>query len=252
MEKAGASSAAGLQGAALQHGGACHTQDPVCKHEFIVGAYRQDDVGEWSVDLPRRGPCSHQAKEACDIRLKLLRERKTGPGHPLFVVTCKTHGGYFTIYPPGFVPWARRRLPCAEVGVQEAPALEAVRDAADEKAPRWLDFADPEGNEPGWASTQWRQLRRWGLWLGLSGSEQTGQQVAAALGVALHEHAAARTLFQKPSYRQRGRALWSLLQLVGRAADRMRRLLRAGLLAGLLGRSFWVDALGRLRPLVPF
>jgi hypothetical protein len=180
-----------------------------------------------------------------------MRERKTGPAHPLAVVRCRTHGRCFTIYPPGFAPFVRRRMPCPEVDVQDAPALQAVRDAADEQTPRWLDWSDPLGNEPGWASTQWRQIGRWGRWLGLSGSAGTGQQIAAALGVALHEHAAARAAYQRRHYRQRGRALLSVLQLASRAGDVMRKLLRAGAIAGLLGRSFGIDVQGRLVAFVP-
>lgn len=203
------------------------------------------------MEIPVRGPCAEGAKTACHIRDVLRRERKTGPCHPLVVVTCETHGRFFTIYPPGFGPYVRKRMPCPEVDVQDAPALQAVRDAADDRFPRWLDWRDPEGNEPGWASTQWRQITRWGRWLGLTGEPGTGQQIAAALGVALHEHAAARAAFLRPHYRQRGRAVLSVLRLASRAGDVMRKLLRAGYVAGLMGRGFWVDRLGRLRPMVP-
>jgi hypothetical protein len=250
--KAGATPATGLQGVVLRHQEGCHTQDPKRKHDFIIGSYRQDDVGEWFVDLPVRGPCADRAKNACKIKLKLQRERKTGPRHPLFVVKCETHGRFFTIYPPGFGPYVRKRLPCQQVDAQAAPALRAVRDAADEQVPRWLDWRDPEGKEPCWRSTQWRQIARWGRWLGLVGPEGNGQQIAAALGVPLHEHAAARAMYQKRlHYRQRAVALLSVLRLVSLAGDVMRKLLRAGAIAGLMGRGFGVDRLGRLRPLVP-
>ena len=103
---------------------------------------------------------------------------------------------------------------------------------------------------PGWASTQWRQIVVWGRWLGLTGTAEIGQQIAAALGVSLNEHAVARVLYQSRSYRHRGRAILSVVRACSHLGDVLWRLLRAGFVAGLFGRGYRTDARGRLVALV--
>jgi hypothetical protein len=190
----------------------------------------------------------------CKICLHLLRERRTGPGHPVAVIRCRSHGRFFTIYPPGFVPYGRQKLPMRRAEVAPgsgAPALEAVLHAADEVMDRWPDWTDPEGNTPGWASTQWRQITRWGRWLGLTGPEGIGQQIATALGVPLHEHAAQRERYRRGTYRHRGRAIAQVLCAAGQLGGLLKRLLSAGMIAGVVGRSFLKDVQGRLRQVMP-
>jgi hypothetical protein len=208
-------------------------------------------VGEWCVELPRKGPCAEGSHQQCLLKEHRYRKRKTGPEHDLLVVHCKTHHRFFTVYPPGFGPYGRQRLPVQAADIDTAPVLRAARDAADPATRRWPDWADADGVEPAWASTQWRQLRRWGQWLGLVGPELYGQRIATVLGLELHEHAAARKHYQRGGYRHRGQAILDVLQAVGRVGDVLVRLLRAAHAAGLLGRAFLLERLGRLRPLVP-
>lgn len=170
------------------------------------------------------------------------------------VIGCRTHGRFFTIYPPGFVPYGRQRLPRRKEEVTlsiAAPALEAVVHAADDRMDRWPDWSDPEGNKPGWASTQWRQIARWGAWLGLVGPPGLGQQIATSLGVPLHDHGAQRARYQRGRYRDRGRAIVQVLEAVGHVGGFLKRLLSAGFIAGLIGRGFVMDGRGRLRPVTP-
>lgn len=206
----------------------------------------------WRTEVPRSAPCAEGARCQCRVVLHAHRERKTGPEHPLAVIRCQVHHQSFTIYPPGFVPYGRQRLPRQRAEIESAPALLAVDDRADPEVARWPDWADPDGVEPGWASTQWRQVGRWGWWLGLSGSEAQGQQVAAVLGVPQHEHAAGRARYGAGGDRSRSQAVLAVLAAVGRVGGVLVRLLRAGHMVGLLGRAFGVDGLRRLRPLVPF
>jgi hypothetical protein len=167
------------------------------------------------------------------------------------VVRCRVHDQSFPIYPPGFVPYGRQCLPRRRAEIESAPALLAVDDRAGPEVARWPDWADAAGVEPGWASTQWRQIGWWGRCLGLSGSEVQGQQVSAVLGVEQHEHAAGRARYQEGGDRSRSQAVLAVLAAVVQAGRVLVRLLRAGHLAGLLGRAFGVDGLRRLRPLVP-
>jgi hypothetical protein len=77
-----------------------------------------------------------QAKgaEVCKLRKVGFRPRKTGPCHPIAVIVCRIHGGHFTVYPPGFAPYARERhapLDTAGQAVKEVevtPAREAWRE----------------------------------------------------------------------------------------------------------------------------
>lgn len=167
------------------------------------------------------------------------------------MIRCLVHQQSFTIYPLGFVPYGRQRLPRRRTEIESAPALLAVDDRSDPEVSRWPDWADPDGVEPGWASTQWRQIGRWGQWLGLSGPAAQGQQVAAVLGLPLHEHRQARGPYRAGGDRGRSQAVQSVLAAVSRVGGVLLRLLRAGHLVGLLGRAFEVDGRGRLRPLVP-
>lgn len=201
--------------------------------------------------MPRTAPCAEGARCQCRVSLHDHRRRKTGPEHPLAVVRCRAHGQSYTIYPTGFVPYGRQRLPRQRAEIESAPALLAVEDRADPEVTRWPDWADADGVEPGWASTQWRQIGWWGQCLGLSGSEVQGQRVAAVLGVPQHEHTAVRARYVEGGDRSRSQVVLSVLAAVGRAGRVLVRLLRAGHLAGLLGRAFGVDGLGRLWPLVP-
>ena len=210
-----------------------------------------DETGEWRVELPGSGPCAEGARSQCQLKEHGHRWRKTGPDPDLVVVRCKTHGCFFTIYPPGYVPYGRQRLPTAAAEATTAPAVQAASAAADFVVQRWPDWADPDGVEPAWASTQWRQLKRWGQWLGLSGEDVAGQRIATTLGLDLHEHVAARAQYQRGGYRRRGRAILGVLRAVGRLGDVLGRLLRAGHVSGLVGRAFGVSRRGRLRLLVP-
>jgi len=78
-----------------------------------------------------------------------------------------------------------------------------------------------------------------------------GQQIATALELDLHEHVAARAQYQRGGYRQRGRAILAVLRATARLGNVLVRLLRAGYVAGLLGRAYMVTRRGLLRPLIP-
>ncbi len=77
---------------------------------------------------------------ACQLVVNHWRPRKTGPEHPLLVMTCRTHKVSFTLYPHGHVPYGRTRVaPVAEDGAVlsgaepwRATLFDAVLDAADD------------------------------------------------------------------------------------------------------------------------
>jgi len=48
--------------------------------------------------------------EGCQVKVDHWRKRRTGPGFALLVLECRTHGGYFTVYPPGYEPYGRKEV----------------------------------------------------------------------------------------------------------------------------------------------
>lgn len=70
---------------------------------FVIADY----VDGILVDMPLA--CPYRSIEApCDVVRHGLRSRRTGPAHSLVVCRCHAHGQLFSVYPPGFVPYARR------------------------------------------------------------------------------------------------------------------------------------------------
>jgi len=82
---------------------------------FVVAEYVEEEPG--GVWRPVRvGECPFG--EGCRVRHHDVRERKTGPGIALAVCRCEVHERYFTVYPPGHVPYGRQRLAPLSVGGQ--------------------------------------------------------------------------------------------------------------------------------------
>jgi len=159
------------------------------------------------------------------------RERKTGPGHPLQVVVCRTHRRWFTIYPRAYVPYGRA-----------AVALPGLFDVAVEAAAdRWQSDQQDDGR---WRQSQARWLLLCGLWLGLGATAVAPEQAAAELGVSLHEHQRLRGVFAGGGYRERAQTVLALCEELGAAP--WRRLLRVGYRQGLCGRAFELDRQGCL------
>jgi len=65
--------------------------------------------------MPRGCVNAAAGDEACVLAVHHVRERKTGPGIPVTVLQCKTHGRAFTLYPLGHLPYGR--LAIAPVGL---------------------------------------------------------------------------------------------------------------------------------------
>ncbi len=66
--------------------------------------------------------------ETCGLRKHDFRDRKTGPEFALRILYCRRHRHYFTVYPPGHVPYGRQAIaPLDEQGRVVAPGQEAAR-----------------------------------------------------------------------------------------------------------------------------
>lgn len=64
--------------------------------------------------------------ETCKLERHSFRNRKTGPRFALRVLNCATHGCYFTVYPPGHVPYGRQAVAPVDERGQAAPEQEAA------------------------------------------------------------------------------------------------------------------------------
>ncbi len=125
--------------------------------------------------IPEHGPC-HDG-QACVLGVKARRVRKTGPGYPLTVVSCKTHGDCFTLYPPGHVPYGREPLVLLtpeghSVTRDRAPPyqdtyFQAALDAVGR--PLWPEEGTEGSDQPRYA-TQARRVHRCSQLLGLLAS----------------------------------------------------------------------------------
>ena len=208
---------------------------------FVIGDYADGALFEVPTQCPSRGP-----EGPCDVVVHALRSRKTGPSHPLAVCRCHAHGLSFSIYPPGFVPYARRPLVdapgVASSSATEAPSFASVaREAASGVA--WA--RESAGGSPRWWPTQTRLLLRLGWAVGAYAGPAR-DLVAVAVGLPLRLLA---RVADAVGFRARGRALTDVLEALGSDLD---RLLLAGALAGCWGAPWrWQPAPPRLIPIVP-
>ena len=173
------------------------------------------------------------------------RERLTGPGFPLLVVQCREHRHAFTIYPPGFAPYAREpvvraapdgSLPPETTGLQprlwQGTLFDAARDAAAGEAWRPQGAAFTTGR---WR-TQQRHIEHAACLLALTQDtrQQQRHQVANHLGLSyLDLQDAARHAARVPGYRQRGSAVHQVLSRLRLRPSLPADLLRCGAVAGI-------------------
>ena len=223
---------------------ACHTSRRSAR-PFVITPYVEGRGGELVPILPDEGPCRTSDGRRCRLWVDHYRARKTGPEFPLAVLRCSRHGrGAFTVYPPGYVPYGRHRIaPVAADGSgvhsEAADRLEAFAptvfaaaiDAADGRA--W----SRQGGGPWWSS-QTRWLARLICWMGVAASleVQVRVRLAAILQVAqlvLLEQV--RSIAAGPGYRQRGRAVVTVLAGLRHDASLADRLVAAGSEVGLWG-----------------
>ena len=223
----------------------------------------------WFPRFPCRGPCSSWDERPCRLASDHDRERKTGPCFPIRVMRCRVHGHGFTLYPPGHVPYGRKRLAavacdgsleqsnqesggegCGQALAEEhfrGTYFEAALEAAAGKA--WPQTGY-EGSQQERFPSQMRQLRRSLRLLGVApelGSRQR-ERVAAVLGVPGQKlEDEARGLETQAGYQSLGQAAVAVLQVLPSDLSLFERLAESGFVLG-----FWPTpllCLGAGRPL---
>lgn len=184
----------------------------------------------------------------CAVGRHDVRQRKSGPGHALVVCRCRAHGVFFTVYPPGYVPYGRVAV-IAEDSEGRAIGGEALGTTVFGAA---LEASARTERRRMQRRTMQRRLSvcaaMLGLWPALS--EPVRDQIADALWLPrLAARASARVYGRARLLRERSALV---LELLGRVPFARRRagLLVAGRLAGLWGRpSRWDPGGAMLRPL---
>ena len=223
------------------------------RRSFIVSPYRPGPEGQMLAEIPTRCPEGAEESTECAIGRKDRRKRKTGPGFPLAVMSCKTHEACFTLYPPGYAPFLRapvvRLAPDGSAILDEdakalrgtksfeGTAFQAVVDAMQGRA--WARNS-AAGVPDRWWSTQGRQITAALRLTGIcpSTDERLEAELALILGVPqIFLRQEARR--PKPGYRERGEAAWRILRRVPRGRSRALRLLACGCRIGRWGEP-WV------------
>ena len=237
------------------------------KNPFVVSNYYPDQDGVLRPDKPGCCPRSRSHGRTCEIVFDHWRSRASGPEFALAVYYCCTHDCAFTVYPLGWVPYARHPLvPLTPDGqsvqggspddfwresvfwamadaargekwpeeIRTGPVSEDVVRFEDDKVP-----AKPE-KAPGCARTQKRHLGKALRLLALSsGSTKRGRErTAAKLGIDLNLLTEGRRLLGKrsrdgPLWQRRGREGMKVLQRLEPRDHTCRKLMDLG------ARVFW-------------
>lgn len=212
------------------------------KGQFVVGTYNKRNELE---QVPKELLC-RDLNGDCNTGIHGWRVRKQGPAHALAVVACKAHKRYCTVYPPGWVPYARERL-WPRVCSWLATLFVAVLDLA--KGRRWPLQSPPDG---GCWRTQYRHVRRLerSVGLGPDVSRQDAERAAQTLNVPLAAHMSRWRCGWRPDLITRCKAIEATFRSL--RAEAWLLLLVVGHQMGCCGASFWVDTetarLRRIRP----
>jgi hypothetical protein len=171
------------------------------------------------------------------------RERKTGPCFPIRVMRCLAHKRGFTLYPPGHVPYGRKRLaPVAHDGRLEEAGCEGAERfrttyfeaALDARAGKAWPQQGFEGSRQERFPSQMRQLRRAAQLLGaapgLPGKRREGiSAILSVPGQSLHD---AARLAGRGGCRRLGQAVCRILEALPWTAALFERLAECGFCAG--------------------
>jgi hypothetical protein len=76
---------------------------------IVVAPYFLGADGLWRPERPTVCSCL-LGHGPCQISFHRWRKRKCGPQHAVACFRCIEHGCWFTVYPPGWLPFGRRRM----------------------------------------------------------------------------------------------------------------------------------------------
>ena len=220
-----------------------------------------------------------KSEDTCHVWLDHYRSRKTGPRHPLAVCRSSRCRRAFTLYPPGYGPYARRSIAAVAsdgsplVRDDEPPAdhhpisipqdfegtiFEAAQDAA--RGRKWAEISEqydragqpqrldwdpsacPRELSPASRSTQ----KRWLLWglhlLGLMATQpaRLRELIAEALAINLL-HLREQVEVAKGDWQAKGQAVCAVLSSIPLRSDLHERMMVCGTEAELWGPVYFWD-----------
>lgn len=237
----------------------CHESRPGAR-PFVVTPYEPDAEGRLVPAMPSEGPCSGSEGGACRLVRHSWRARVTGPEFSLLVVRCLPHERHFTLYPPGHAPYQRVAL--APVGTdggvvqglpQGAQGWRGTLFDAALDAQAGVAWARPWSSDSGpWWGTQGRWLARCEVLCGVArerwrGWRETVAEILAVPCLVLRDLVSGRS-GSTAGYRDRGRAVCAVLDVLGDGRAAFERLAQAGAAGGLWGPPLrWHPGAGVLR-----
>lgn len=229
----------------------CHDPDPNAR-SFVTAPYRIADAGPPRPEvLPSSCLYADGESKGCAIKPHHLRERKTGPGFAVVVLRCLVHRRAFTLYPLGHMPYGR--LPFAPVSCDGELLQSAEEPSAPGGSPCWqitifvaaLQAAhgqpwprQSDGIARVW-ETQLEDIAKSAKALGLTKETppRIGEQIAQRLGVPRLELLDAAGAYQEArGYKERGRAIFAVLDRLVPGRCVLERLLAAFVLSGVWGK----------------
>lgn len=216
---------------------------------FVTVAYRNLSDGQVVCDIPSHCPLGADGS-SCSVRVHGKRERKCGPGHPLFIAVCSKHRHYFTLYPLGWVPYSRKAV--VPNAPKEAPTPPSLTDWRDTWVGKVVPLAEGEPRvcHGCFGNPDTRQIRREvvraGRLCGLSAEPRLAEQLALDIGVGLHAiHQARQRFTAGRSWQARATAVAAVLGAIPPDRTRLARVLRAGARAKLWSPPWmWTASLG--------
>lgn len=252
-----------------------HHSGRPCAHEiaFCVVTYRLQG-GSYVPEIPDQ--CPYGGEGPCHVALDHLRERLTGPGHPLYVCVCLRHLRGYTLYPPGFGPYAQASL-VAVTPDGKPTTVSEESPTADPKSPTgsvdlvrflptylgasvdaatgrfWPPVAGGQGDVGLRYSTQIRRIGRALIGLGVAPDLDQADRlrISQHLGIELVDKVECR--IDSPSTNQvRASIVCRILTKVREGWEAVKALTHAFYLAGVWGLpSFW-DERARVLRTEPF
>jgi hypothetical protein len=101
---------------------------------FVTGLYHVTKEGSVEAEIPHRCPQA-RLDGTCRIKKFGTRERAFGAPYPFRTCLCVAHNYHFTVYPPGWFPYARN--PIVQLAPDGKPIEIVHTDTGSEEASPW-------------------------------------------------------------------------------------------------------------------
>ena len=101
---------------------------------FVTGLYYVAKDAGIEAKIPERCPRA-ESDATCRITKFSTRKRTCGMGYPLWICICSNHNYHFTVYPPGWIPFARN--PIVHLTPDGKPIEIVHSDSDSEEASPW-------------------------------------------------------------------------------------------------------------------